>query len=106
MESPQELATFDTAQNLWTPVSIDLSTSGDTVYLVLYGTGFRHFNSVPICSIAGQSIPASFAGAQGSFVGLDQVNIPLPPTLQGIGTTTLTLHVDGVVSNPVTLAFQ
>jgi uncharacterized protein (TIGR03437 family) len=106
VDSPQELAAFDAAQNLWTPVPIDLSATGDTVYLVLYGTGFRHFSSVPICSIAGQSIPASFAGAQGTFAGLDQVNVPLPPTLQGIGTTTLTLNVDGVTSNPITLAFQ
>ena len=106
VDSPQDLATFDASQNLWTPVPIDLSAAADTVYLVLYGTGIRHSSSVPNCSIAGQNIRASFAGAQGAFAGLDQVNVPLPSTLQGTGTTTLTLNVDGVASNPVTVAFD
>jgi uncharacterized protein (TIGR03437 family) len=48
-----------------------------------------------------------FAGAQGGFAGLDQLNIgPLPRSLAGRGNVMMTLTVDGVAANTVQLNFR
>lgn len=49
-------------------------------------------------------LPAAYAGAQGQYAGLDQVNVLLPASLDT--SITMWLNVDGVYSNPVTLTFQ
>jgi len=43
----------------------------------------------------------SYAGAQGSLVGLDQVNVKLPRALNGRGEVDLVLTVDGKTANTV-----
>jgi uncharacterized protein (TIGR03437 family) len=72
---------------------------------VLYGTGIRNFSS-----ISGTLGPAmagvQFAGPQPQFPGVDQVNLHFSQFAGLTGTQTLTLVVDGVASNPVTLQFQ
>ena len=83
--------------------SIEWGGTGDSVYLVLYGTGFRHFTEQPACTIGGQSAEVVFAGAQPGFPGLDQVNVRLPDSLRGAGSVRLVLTVDGVAGNAVTL---
>ena len=70
------------------------------VYLSLYGTGIRGGASVRV-SIGGTAIPVVYAGPQGQFQGLDQINVRLPASLRGKGETDLVLIVDGVSSNPV-----
>jgi len=47
-----------------------------------------------------------YAGAQGVYPGLDQVNVLLPATLKGKGTVNVTVTVDGSVSNAVAIAVQ
>jgi hypothetical protein len=94
----------------------DLSTGpidvagGDTVYLVLYGTGVRHKSSTTVAfrcaACTSGDWPVAFAGAQPSVAGLDQVNVALPAWLAGAGKVTLVLTVDGVTSNPVDLTFR
>jgi uncharacterized protein (TIGR03437 family) len=71
-------------------VPIDVST-GD-VYLTLFGTGF----DVPpntIMEVGGGitsvNVTAQYAGMQGQFPGVDQINILLPPSLAGSGLTTV-----------------
>jgi len=49
-------------------------------------------------SIAGVSLPVSYAGPQGD-AGLDQVNVLLPASLAGSGNTAVSVIVDGVISN-------
>lgn len=105
-DPPQNVAVFDTRQNLWVPAPIDLGAPGDIVYLLLYGTGIRHYAAMPTCTIAGKTVALVFAGAQGSFAGLDQVNLLLPAGLRGAGTVDLILTVDGTVANTVTLAIR
>ena len=78
--------------------------AADTIYLVLYGTGIRHFAATPTCTIGGQRVPVLFAGAQGGFPGLDQVNVQLPAGLSG--AVKLSVTVDGVESNAVTVRFR
>ena len=103
---PQTVAAFDTRQNLWVPGPIDLGVPADTAYLMLYGTGIRHYATMPGCTIGGKVVAVVYAGAQGSLPGLDQVNILLPASLRGAGTVNVVLTVDGMVANTVTLAVQ
>jgi uncharacterized protein (TIGR03437 family) len=65
--------------------------SGDTVVVELYGTGIRHQspNAVINATINGQNLPVLYAGTQGQFTGLDQVNIQIPSSLSGSGQVNL-----------------
>ena len=78
---------------------------GDTVYLVLYGTGIRNRSALPAvtCTIGGVAATVSYAGAQSESPGLDQVNVLVPASLAGKGDVGLTLSVDGQSANAVSL---
>ena len=52
------------------------------------------------------TLPAAYAGPQGQFPGLDQVNVLLPAALAGNRGILLWLSVDNQNSNSVTLTFQ
>jgi len=82
---------------------IDLSSQTDRVTLVLYGTGFRNYppNSFVWVSAGNTRIRPQFAGAQGTFVGLDQLNFDLPSALAGSGNLDIRLHVGVLSSNAV-----
>jgi uncharacterized protein (TIGR03437 family) len=104
---------FDSAQNQFTPTPIDLGAETDRVYLVLFGTGVRNHsgleNMEAVFSRAGVStaIRPVYAGAQGDFVGLDQINVLLPRSLAGRGELSLYLSVSGEPdSNFVTVNFK
>ncbi|HEV8146019.1 MAG TPA: hypothetical protein VGP79_06545 [Bryobacteraceae bacterium] len=86
--------------------TIDLSGDGD-VFLILFGTGLRFRSALANVrvTIAGIDVPVEYAGAQGQFDGLDQVNLRLPKSLKGIGDATLVLTVDGFAANAMHLRF-
>ena len=105
-DAPQDLATYDAGSGKSSPNPITPGTPGDILYLILYGTGIRHFASTPTCTIGHQTIPVDYAGAQGAFEGLDQINVRLPANLAAGETLPLTVTVDGVASNTVTLMIQ
>jgi uncharacterized protein (TIGR03437 family) len=85
---------------------IDLAT--DSVYLVIYCTGVRGRSDLSKVTtiIGGQTVPALYAGQQGGFAGLDQINVLLPAGLRGSGVVNLSVTVDGSVSNSATLTFK
>lgn len=63
------------------------------VYLILYGTGWRHAapGSVDV-QLGDLSIIPDYAGSQGSFAGLDQVNVRIDLALPegvGVGVTSI-----------------
>ena len=68
--------------------------------VALFGTGFRNARAVT-AEIGGIPIPVLFAGAQGEYPGLDQVNLELGPALRGMGETDLILTADGQPANAV-----
>ncbi|MGH9801412.1 MAG: heme-binding protein [Blastocatellia bacterium] len=70
-------------------------------YLLLFGTGLRSVNGLRVRIGSTEVIPM-YAGAQGSFAGLDQINLMLPPNSPG-GTTDITLIAEGRASNTVQL---
>jgi uncharacterized protein (TIGR03437 family) len=83
------------------PIAID---DQSTVYVSLYGTGIRGAASSLACTVGGVTVPVVYAGSQGAFPGLDQVNISIPPALRGRGEVDVV--VTGVkTSNAVRLAF-
>jgi len=90
------------------PVPINLGQPGDQIYLTLYTTGIRGRTSLSDVTAQIGGIPAQvvYAGAQGSYPGLDQVNIAIPQSLVGAGVVNLTLSVAGVAANTVTVAIQ
>jgi uncharacterized protein (TIGR03437 family) len=52
-------------------------------------------------------VPVSYAGPQGAFAGLDQINLgPLPRGLAGMGEVNIVLKVDGQTANTVTVSIQ
>jgi uncharacterized protein (TIGR03437 family) len=91
------------------PVPVDFGSSGDQLYLVLYATGLRNrtSQSAVTVKVGGLSVPVQYAGPQGDFSGLDQINIgPLPHALAGRGEINIALTADGMDANPVTVKFK
>jgi len=76
----------------------------DTGFLVLYGTGMRH--GTVRCTVGGRAAEVLYAGAQGGFAGLDQVNVALPAELRVSGVGQVVLTVDGVAANAVTVRIR
>ena len=87
--------------------AIDMGLETDEVYLVLFGTGIRNRSLLSNVSvdIGGVAAAVEYAGAQGAFAGLDQVNVKLPRSLARRGDLDLTLTVDGQPANLAHLSF-
>ena len=80
---------------------IDLGPAGDSVYLSLLATGLQNARN-PTATIGGLSAPVLYSGPQGSWTGVDQVNIgPLPRSLAGRGRVNIIVAADGRTANPV-----
>ncbi len=76
-------------------------------YLILYGTGIRGASQSNVSvKIGNINAPVTYAGAQGAYAGLDQVNATLPTTLQGRGQIVVTITVNGQATNMGQLLFQ
>ncbi len=104
-QSAEPITQFDTAQNRFVPVPIDLGPATDQVVIVLFGTGIRLRSSLSAASVSigGTDAQLLFAGPQGDFVGLDQVNVLLPRSLIGRGEVDIVLTVDGQAANTLRL---
>ena len=87
---------------------VNVSAAAGSVYLVLYGTGIQGRSSVSnvSASVNGVVLPVSYAGSQGGYSGLDQVNVLLPASLAGSGLVNVYLTVDGNASNVVQVQIQ
>ena len=85
------------------PLPVDLGPEADQVFLVLFGSGLRARSSLAAVSarIGGAEAQVTYAGPQGDFLGLDQVNVRLARELAGRGEVDVTLVVDGREANPV-----
>jgi uncharacterized protein (TIGR03437 family) len=114
------VTTFDGAT--FTPVfnpdgserEVDPGTRLRPNFLVLFGTGLRlapaananDANGVAeAVSATIQGVPATvtYAGPVAGFVGLDQINLAIPPQLAGQGRVRVRLTVNGQTSNAVTI---
>lgn len=103
---------YDLLQSKFVAVPIDLGpdlgSASDQVFLVLFGTGIRNRASLSSVSakIAGEPVEVLYAGEQGGFVGLDQVNLRVPRSLIGRGEVDVVLTINGRSTNPVRISIR
>src|SRR5262245_16570844 len=102
-QSYEPIAQFDAAQNRVVTRPLDLGPEGEQVFLILFGTGIRHRSSLSsvIATMGGAYANVSFAGAQGDFTGLDQINVLVPRNLAGRGEIDVLLTVEAQMANAV-----
>jgi uncharacterized protein (TIGR03437 family) len=83
---------------------IDLGPEGEHVFLVLFASGLSHasdpnsdnnFSENVRVVLGGTEVTPSFAGRQGYFVGLDQINVEIPRNLIGRGKVSLSVAATG-----------
>jgi uncharacterized protein (TIGR03437 family) len=99
------VAVFDGAQGKFVSAPLDLGPEGEQLFLIMFGTGLR-FRSNPSevkIKIGGVDSEVLFAGAQGGFVGLDQVNVRVSRALAGRGEVEISATVDGKPANVVSV---
>ena len=99
----EAVAEYDSVQKKFVPSPINLGPQDEQIFLVLFGTGIRYYSSMNNvkATIAGVEAEVHYAGPQGQYVGLDQVNIRVPRSALVSGEMDLVLSVDGMKSNPV-----
>ncbi|MBL8172843.1 MAG: metallophosphoesterase [Acidobacteria bacterium] len=88
------------------PVPLDLGAATDQLYLVLFATGVRNRAQLLTGAdvgvrIGGELAEVQYAGAQGDFFGLDQLNVKVPRTLIGRGDVAVIFSVAGRSATPV-----
>lgn len=107
-QSFEPIAQFDPVSSKFQPVAIDLGPATDQVFLILFGTGIRHRSALTgvTARLGGTDAEVLFAGAQGGFVGLDQINLRLPRSLAGRGEVDLELTADGQAANTVRISLR
>ena len=110
------LATVDGVN--YVPQPFDITVNGKPNYVVLFGTGIR--NAVALnpgdengvaestrITIDGIEARVLYAGAQGQYVGLDQINVELPASLQGGGRRVeVVVTINGSEANRVTIRLK
>ena len=84
------------------PIRIGVDTP---IFLSFYGTGIRGSADVSV-TIGGASDSVLYAGPQGTYPGLDQVNVGLPLSLHGAGEVDVVLKVSGQTANTVTINIE
>ncbi len=104
----EPIARYDDEQKRFVATPIDLGAANDKVFLILFASGARHRNSLDGVSvrIGGENSAALYAGPQGTFVGLDQINVLLPRSLAGRGEVDLSVLVDGQEANRLKVAIK
>lgn len=74
-------------------------------FLVLFGTGIRSASITTIrITIGGLDAPVLYAGAQGGFAGLDQINTQVPAGLKGL--VDVVVSINGKPGNTVKLLIR
>jgi uncharacterized protein (TIGR03437 family) len=85
---------------------VPVDVSGGQTYLELFGTGIRNHAKPVVVTAGSAQSTAAYAGAQGVYLGEDQINIQLPASLKGAGKIGVSLLVDGETSNSVQVLIQ
>ena len=90
------------------PRPVDAGSQAEPAYLIAYGTGIRGLGSIVNVSatIGGEKAIVYYAGKQGSFQGLDQVNILIPYNLAGRGDVPVEISVNGQPANVVHITIK
>lgn len=104
----ERIVQFDFAQNRYVAMPIDLSASDEQAFLLLFGSGIKLRSSLSAvtATIGGVPVEVLYAGPQGGYLGLDQINLRVPKTLAGRGESDVVLMVDGKMANTVRVNFK
>jgi uncharacterized protein (TIGR03437 family) len=98
---------FDSTQRQYVTNAIPYTGVKDPIVLVAYGTGIRGSNAAVKATIDGIAVPVAYSGPQGTYDGLDQVNIgPFPTGLRTNSDLQLIINADGQASNSVALRLK
>jgi uncharacterized protein (TIGR03437 family) len=105
--SYEPVVRFDAAQNRFVAVPIDLGEASDQVFLLLFGSGLRDgATDAASVTVGGEPAEVVYAGAQGSYAGLDQVNVRVPRELAGRGEVDVVMIVGGLAANTVRVSIR
>lgn len=106
VQSYEPVGRFDNTQSKFIPVPINLGPETEQVYLVLYGTGARfHSGMAQITAKLGETpVEVMSAGAQGTLIGMDQINLRVPRNLPACGVLDVVVTIEGRVTNKVQVA--
>ena len=86
---------------------VSLGSAGDVPYLFLFGTGLQAAGTAGVTvKVGGVNCKVSYAGTQGGFAGLDQVNVLLPQSLKGAGAVNISLIAGGIPANTLNMTIQ
>ncbi|HLK48160.1 MAG TPA: FG-GAP-like repeat-containing protein [Bryobacteraceae bacterium] len=86
---------------------VSLGSAGDIPYLFLFGTGLQAAGTAGVTvKVGGVNCTVSYAGTQGGFAGLDQVNVLLPQSLKGAGAVNINLIAGGIPANTLNMTIQ
>jgi uncharacterized protein (TIGR03437 family) len=87
-------------------VPLNLKACQETV-LELWATGLDAADaSIVQATIGGLVATVLYAGPQGVYPGVDQVNVVIPQSLAGAGNVPVVVSIGGVTSNTVTVTIQ
>jgi uncharacterized protein (TIGR03437 family) len=102
----EDVAVYDAGSSQF--VASPIAFNGDTLYLVLYGTGFDAASgpSGTTVTVGGTPVTVTYSHPAPGEAGVDQIDAQLPASLAGAGQVTVNVTVDGATANPVTIAFQ
>jgi uncharacterized protein (TIGR03437 family) len=88
-------------------VGSPIAFNGDSLYLLLYGTGFDAASaSGAMVTVGTTPTTVTYAGPAPGFSGEDQIDAALPSSLAGAGQVTVTVTVNQATANAVTITFQ
>jgi uncharacterized protein (TIGR03437 family) len=104
----EDTARFDEGGTTFIPRCVNLGPPGEDLYLILYGTGIKGTTLSSLrATIGNQNVPIFFAGPQGAFAGLDQLNLgPIPRALLGAGLVDVIIRVNDQPANIVQICIQ
>ena len=108
VSTEEAILIYDATAKRYITKAVDVSSTTDKIYLIIFGTGLRNRTSLSgvVCDIGGTPVTVEYAGAQGTYEGLDQLNLLLPAsTLVGKGEVNINLKVDTISANTVTVKF-
>ncbi len=99
----EAITRYDDVQQKLVAIPVEFTADTQAIVLVLFGTGWRGRSSQSAVGvkIGGTDVPVAYAGAQGGFVGLDQMNVDLLRSLIGRGEMDIVVTVDGKTANTV-----
>ena len=85
-------------------VAAPINLAAGQVYLTVYGTGIG--TATTTVTIGGVAAQVLYSGPQGTYPGLDQVNLAIPSSLAGKGKVNVVVTAGGKLSNPVYILVQ